>query len=49
LSDEKKISIKTEKSEILVDGVVIAAGVYSTNSLKNLEQMFLYSQKEVII
>jgi len=29
LSDEKKISIKTEKSEILVDGVVIAAGVYS--------------------
>ena len=29
LSDEKKINIKTEKSEILVDGVVIAAGVYS--------------------
>ena len=29
LSDERKINIKTEKSEILVDGVVITAGVYS--------------------
>ena len=29
LSDEKKINIKTKKNEILSDGVVIAAGVYS--------------------
>ena len=29
LSNERKINIKTEKNEILCDGVVIAAGIYS--------------------